>query len=625
MYMYFFMYLISLTFYRFYPVNRDIMLSKTDVNVEIRNDTLFIYAECHSPYGIFTEAVDRDNIKNGEDFFGVILTQNRNSGYFFMANANGIKEDGMIVQRSTKKKEWDFVWSVETKIISDTLWTAEFEIPLDQTNFKRNGDSIVLYMNFVRCAKLQGTGNFEEGTMVPIKGHNFYDLEFTKRYSFKVKENKNAVSLFNEPYVAVYHDNIGTYFAGGGDVSLKTNNGNIAITVNPEYATVEGDIEKFNLNKNEMLYYPEKRPFFMNGFELWSMPFQVLYTRRLQDIDAGIKVNVNTQKAGVNIFLLEEKDTASNYVSRKRLTGGLRALYSSKYFELGGFYLRSRDTFETKGMDVMFFLPSKFHLNVQYTADLHEKSDIFVHLYRYVRPGINVEGGFERLDSVTINTAYMPYPVFTRSMWLYLTFNFLRGKEFLPYYAIGIGGTHGEYLDGRFFENNGSLFITLGLLNNLHFVYNYIPWKRYAPWNDTTYINSLHYINLQYQPFSHHHINLDVQTGKYFGGTQKYYSLEYSYKGKRLHLSAGYGYDEEPFYTQKRVYLKGKWNITQKLRFRLFAQHSGISNEDEIDFLTEYKLRPGTSLYFVVNRYNFSDGTSETRLMAKFKSYFEIR
>lgn len=624
MHNYLFIFLVSQTFYRFYPVNQDAMLSKTDVKVEIHNDTLYVHAECHSPYGIFVETVDKDNIKTGEDFFGIILTHNKNTGYFFLVNANGIKEDGVIVQKSTGKKEWDFVWEVKTERISDTLWAAKFKIPLEQTDFNRNVDSLALYMNFVRSSRLQGVGNFEAGTLVPIRGNNYYDLEFTKKYIFEMGRNRKALILLNEPYIAVYRSKMGMYFAGGSDISLKTSTGNVTVTVNPEYATVEGDIEQFNLNKSEMLYYPEKRPFFMYGFELWNLPFSVLYTRRIEDIDAGIKVNLKSHKTGVNLFLLEEKDTASVYMSRKRLTGGLRVLFFSKNFELGGFYLRSRDTSEAKGMDVMFFLPSKFNLNIQYTADLRGKSDIYVHLYRYVRPGINVESGFEHLDSVTISTAYMPYPKFTRTMWLYLTFNFSRDKMFLPYYAIGIGGTYSEYLNGKFYENNGTFFVTLGLLNNLHFFYNYIPWKRYAPWNDTTYINSLHNINLQYQPFSRHNINLDIQTGKYFGGLQKYYSLEYSYKGEKLHLSAGYGYNDEPFYTQHRLYLKGKWNITQKLRFRLFAQHSGISNEEELDILSEYEIKPGTSLYFVVNRNNHSDGVSETRLMVKFKSYFEV-
>ena len=609
-------------FHRFYPESGERMENRTSVTMKVYKDTLFVQAKCHSKYGIYTEALDRDELKTGEDFFGIILTQDRNTGYFFMVNARGIKEDGAIVQRGTKKKEWDYVWDVNIKRYDDSLWIAGIKIPIDRLNFEYK-DSLVLYINLVRSAKLKGTGAYEAGTYVPIVGSNFYDLGFTKKVAFTINHEKRGTKLFIEPYVAIYRDESGVFFKEGEDITLKSRLGEISITANPEYATVESNIERFNLNKLRMMYYLEKRPFFMHGFELWNMPFQVLYTRSILDIDGGIKANVKKNKMSFNTFLLEEKDTVSDYISTKRLTGGIRGLYSSKYGQFGIFYLRSRDSFEAKGGDLMFYLPLQFRLNMQYTGDRTLKSDVFIHFFRYVRPGVNVEGGFERLDSVNINTAYAPYPLYTRSMWLYLTFNFAKDRKILPYYAIGIGGTHGEYLNGKLYENNGTLFATLGILNNLSITYNLIPWRRYAEWNDTVYDNLLHYMEVNYQPIKHHYIDFETQIGRYFGGTQKYYSVEYSYKGERLRLSSGYGYNNDPFYTQKRIYLKAKYNITNALRLRLFAQRSDISNKDEINFLTEYRIKPGTFLYLVINRQK-SNGTSRTQFMIKFKSYAGI-
>jgi len=219
--------------------------------------------------------------------------------------------------------------------------------------------------------------------------------------------------------------------------------------------------------------------------------------------------------------LLEEKDTVSDYISTKRITGGIRGLYSFKYGQFGIFYLRSRGSFEGKGGDLMLYLPLQFSLNVQYTKDRASKSDIFIRFFRYVRPGINIERDFERLDSVNINTAYFPYPLYTRLIWLYLTFNFATDRRILPYYAIGIDGTHGKFLNRKFYENNSTLFATLGILNNLRIIYNLIPWRRYAEWNDTIYDNLLHYIEVSYQPIEHHYIHFETQMGRYFGGTQQ--------------------------------------------------------------------------------------------------------
>src|SRR5262249_61707775 len=51
-------------------------------------------------------------------------------------------------------------------------------------------------------------------------------------------------------------------------------------TVNPDFAQVEADQRVLNLTTYET-FYPEKRPFFLEGSDLFAAPIQVLYTRRI--------------------------------------------------------------------------------------------------------------------------------------------------------------------------------------------------------------------------------------------------------------------------------------------------------------------------------------------------------
>ncbi len=615
--------IVNFAFYRFYPVSEGVMQAVTEVEMGLSGDTLIVKTMCHSPFGVYTESLDRDALKSGEDFFGVVLTQNKNTGYFFFVNAVGVKQDGIISQKSVPKLRWDFVWDAKVEKLSDTLWLAEFLIPLEQTRIRPEGDSFVFYVNFIRSAKLEGVGNFEMGGIVPIQSINFYDLQYTERLAFPYEKKGRDFRVINEPYLAAYRDE-GTYFSSGGDVSLYTGAANLALTVNPEYATVEADVEQFNLERREMIYYPEKRPFFMSGFELWNMPFRVLYTRRLQDIDAGFKMNYNSQKVGVNLFMVQEKDPAMFNISRKKITGGIRGLYYTKFAEIGGFYLNNRDSFEVKGVDLLFYLPSDFRMSTQITADKKGKSDIFVQLTRSVSPGLSMDCGFERLDSVEINTAFLPFPKFIQMGWLYLNYHILRERNFMPYFEVGAGSSYTQFLDGRLFEHNGSVWVALGLLRNLSVTYNFIPSRRYDSWTDTIFDNALHYINLHYAPLDEHKIVFDFQRGNYFGGLQTYYSLSYTLRGKKLLVGSGYAYYGEPEFAQKRYYIKAKWNVSQKVRLRFFAQHSDISKEDYISFLSEYEINPGTSIYFVLNRLSSQDGYSDTKLMIKFKSYFRV-
>lgn len=60
-------------------------------------------------------------------------------------------------------------------------------------------------------------------------------------------------------------------------------------TVNPDFSQVEADVGQVVLNERFALFYPEKRPFFLEGLELFDTPNQLIYTRRLVAPAGGVK------------------------------------------------------------------------------------------------------------------------------------------------------------------------------------------------------------------------------------------------------------------------------------------------------------------------------------------------
>jgi hypothetical protein len=61
-------------------------------------------------------------------------------------------------------------------------------------------------------------------------------------------------------------------------------------TVNPDFSQVEADVGQVTLNQRFALFYPEKRPFFLDGLELLDTPNQLIYTRQIVSPDAGLKL-----------------------------------------------------------------------------------------------------------------------------------------------------------------------------------------------------------------------------------------------------------------------------------------------------------------------------------------------
>jgi hypothetical protein len=61
-------------------------------------------------------------------------------------------------------------------------------------------------------------------------------------------------------------------------------------TINPDFSQVEADIGQVLLNERFALFYPEKRPFFLDGLELFDSPNQLIYTRQIVAPLGGVKL-----------------------------------------------------------------------------------------------------------------------------------------------------------------------------------------------------------------------------------------------------------------------------------------------------------------------------------------------
>lgn len=77
----------------------------------------------------------------------------------------------------------------------------------------------------------------------------------------------------------------------GGDVRWGIRQ-NLSLngTINPDFSQVEADVGQVLLNERFALFYPEKRPFFLDGLELFDTPNQLIYTRRIVAPLGGVKL-----------------------------------------------------------------------------------------------------------------------------------------------------------------------------------------------------------------------------------------------------------------------------------------------------------------------------------------------
>jgi hypothetical protein len=100
--------------------------------------------------------------------------------------------------------------------------------------------------------------------------------------------------------------------AFGGDIRWGVRQ-NLTVngTVKPDFSQVEADVGQVLLNERFALFYPEKRPFFLDALELFDTPNQLIYTRRIVAPEAGIKLAGRLGRANVGTMLVREDDAYS--------------------------------------------------------------------------------------------------------------------------------------------------------------------------------------------------------------------------------------------------------------------------------------------------------------------------
>jgi hypothetical protein len=94
--------------------------------------------------------------------------------------------------------------------------------------------------------------------------------------------------------------------AGGTVRWGATTNLSLSATVNPDFSQVEADVGQVTVNERFALFFPEKRPFFLEGLEQYDTPNRLIYTRRIAAPLAGAKLTGKI--GGTNVAYLAAVD-----------------------------------------------------------------------------------------------------------------------------------------------------------------------------------------------------------------------------------------------------------------------------------------------------------------------------
>ena len=278
---------------------------------------------------------DRDDISGGgTDYAGLVL-DTRNTGrtaVLFVTTPRNIQYDSVMDDSSGEDSSPDFFWQSATRI-HERGWTLEMRIPFSSLRY-RSSDvqrwGVMLYRNYPRQYHYQFFT-----AKIPRGSNCFICHEQTLEGLERLPSGGHLVAA---PYVSASEGahpagGLGSRLVsepvkphGGADVKFTPNADTVLdFAVKPDFSQIESDTAQISANERFALFFPEKRPFFLEGVDLFQMPIQAVYTRtitaprwggRVTGKSAGLRYTVLVADDGGGGSAILPGPTGSSFASQ---------------------------------------------------------------------------------------------------------------------------------------------------------------------------------------------------------------------------------------------------------------------------------------------------------------------
>lgn len=307
----------------------------TEVRVWYAPDAIHfgIIARDRQPGAIRATVADRDNIDNDDHVVLYLDTFNdQRRAFFFAVNPFGVQQDGVRTEGATTPgrifggsidRNPDYYFESKGSLTGDG-YVVEVRIPFKSLRFPGSG---LQRWGLQVERKVQRTGHSYTWTDARRASASFLAQAGTIE---GLHDLERGVVLEAQPFLTAAANGErllpGERFSRepldpeiGANLRLGLAHLSLDATFNPDFSQVEADVGQLTANERFALFFPEKRPFFLEGIELFATPNQLVHTRQINDPLVGGKITGKI--GGIGIAHLTALD-------ERRLDGAGEALFN---------------------------------------------------------------------------------------------------------------------------------------------------------------------------------------------------------------------------------------------------------------------------------------------------------
>jgi hypothetical protein len=315
-------------------------------------DDEYLYVAFHAydePDKVRATVAKRDDVLEDDNVRIYLDTFNdQRKAYVLIFNPLGVQQDGILTEGGTENYSVDIVMRSKGAVVKDG-YTVEAAIPFKSLHYLA-GKEKLWGVHVLRSIKHL---NNEQNSWQPLvrdksgfltqEGH-ITGLEISGQRALEIipsltisqtGRRVSALPLGVSPDASLADPgrfvNKSLKFDPGLTAKLNiTTTVTLDMAINPDFAQVEADETVVTANQRFPIFFEEKRPFFLEGIDIFKTQLNAVNTRAIVDPDVAIKF---TGKQGRNTFgvLLASDRAPGNFSEEERADPAVRARFGDLF------------------------------------------------------------------------------------------------------------------------------------------------------------------------------------------------------------------------------------------------------------------------------------------------------
>jgi hypothetical protein len=305
------------------PHDGEVVSEPTDAYLGYDQKNLYVVFVCFDdPRKVRGRMSVREDIQDDDQVEIILDTfHDRRRAYAFQTTPLGVQWDAIYTEASREEANghfdtsFDTVWDSRGKLTSRgfVVWIA---IPFKSLRFPAKTEQVwglILYRGITRktedsfwphisrrvegrlgqAATLYGLEGISPGRDIEL-------MPYGLMRGFRALDTRDPANPFFQKATAQGQPGADAKFVFRDHFTLD-------LTANPDFSQVESEDPQITVNQRYAVYFPEKRPFFLENEDFFRTPMDLFFTRNIGDPSAGIRLTGKDGPYSIGLMTTDDR------------------------------------------------------------------------------------------------------------------------------------------------------------------------------------------------------------------------------------------------------------------------------------------------------------------------------